>query len=121
MFLTHLDARAIPKGNWLLLSDLDFLYEECLIRAPKGFISDLASIPKGLRWLISVNEDHRQAAVIHDFLYSKKGEIDFFMFSRAEADEVFLYAMKVSGVSWWKRKLMFRAVRLGGWYRWSKA
>lgn len=118
MFLTHLDVRAITGGKWLLLASLDFWLDSRLIRAPRGFETDLASIPKGFRWLISQNENHRKAAVIHDFLYSKKGDIGFPKYSRKESDEIFLYAMKCSGVSWIKRSIMFRAVRVGGWFAW---
>lgn len=121
IFLTHLDTRAISGGRWKLIGDLDVWIEgEYLVRVPIGFETDLASIPKGLRWFISQNEDHRKAAVLHDWLYFKSGDLDFLLFNREESDELFLKAMEVSGVSWFKRKIMFRAVRAFGWLFWGK-
>lgn len=120
MFLTRLKAESAPRGRWKLIAPLDYLADQCFIRVPVGFETDLASIPKGLRWIISQNEEHREAAVLHDYLYSVGGKFDWFSFTRKEADEIFLAAMNYSGVSWLKRSLMFSAVRSFGWYFWSE-
>lgn len=125
MFLTHLDVRAVAHGRWRLLQPLDYqlevttLFYTSVIRVPRGFVTDLASIPKGLRWLISQNERHRKAAVLHDYLYYKHGNIGLELLSRKECDELFLEAMEKCGVSWIKRKIMHAGVRAGGWYFWS--
>jgi hypothetical protein len=49
------------------------------------------------------------AAVIHDYLYR------FRFTSRAVADAILDEALKVLGVSWWRRKAMWAAVRTFGW------
>jgi hypothetical protein len=51
----------------------------------------------------------QREAVIHDFLYRESGV------SRADADAVFLEAMKISGKPLWKRWLMWLGTRVGGW------
>jgi len=84
------------------------------IVVPPGFITDLASIPRIFHSLIPVNGRHRSAAIVHDFLYVIQDR------ERAEADRIFLEAMEDSGVRWTQRRLMYSAVRVGGWAPWNK-
>lgn len=72
---------------------------------PKGFRTDFASIPRSFKWLISPVGLHGKAAVLHDYL------CEYGYMTRKEADEIFLEAMKVLGVGWLKRTVMYRAVR----------
>ena len=62
---------------------------------------------------------------MHDFLYSVLGilpEWEAFenpkRYTRAQCDKIFLEAMGVLGVNKFKRKLMYRAVRIGGGFGW---
>jgi len=79
-----------------------------IITIPEGYITDLASIPMIARWLIPKLGRHAQAAVVHDFIYQ------YHTYPRKRCDEIFLEAMKVLKVPLWKRRLMYRAVRLFG-------
>ena len=76
------------------------------IVVPAGFQTDFASIPQYLRWLITGHGDTRRPAVIHDYLY-RTSDV-----GRKECDKIFLDAMKEEGVSQWKRKAMYYAVRM---------
>ncbi|MEO0983819.1 MAG: DUF1353 domain-containing protein [Pseudomonadota bacterium] len=82
---------------------------ESRIEIPTGFVTDFASIPSGLHWLIHPFGRHAPAAVIHDFLYAigDKGKRRF-------ADKIFRDAMKDSGVPYLRRSVMYRMVRLFG-------
>ena len=104
LFRVHEDAE-----QWTLASDCVYksdLYEPLII-VPDGFITDLASIPVIFRsFLLRKNGKHRLAAVVHDFLCRDKS------FNRVLADKIFLEAMKLCGVSWLRRSLMYSAVRL---------
>ncbi len=71
----------------------------------KGFRTDFASVPRVLWSIIPPNGLYGKAAVVHDYLCETK------IVSRKNADKIFLEAMKVLGVSWWKRNLMYRSVR----------
>lgn len=90
------------------------------IVVPKGFVTDLASVPWPASMLIPKSGRFNQSAVLHDFLYSKRGKVNNREYSRAKCDLIFLEAMQVLGVHWFKRKIMYRAVRLGGWAAWNK-
>jgi hypothetical protein len=78
------------------------------ITVPAGFETDFASVPRlPLAYLIGGGEAN-EAAVVHDFLYVSKQT------SKEVADNVFLEAMEESGVSWWRRKMMWAAVSAFG-------
>jgi hypothetical protein len=82
------------------------------VAAPQGYVTDFASIPGFVQWMISPFGKHSEAAVVHDWLYTlgtrgdKKG--------RRLADLTFKRALKIVGVGWFRRNMMFMAVRVGG-------
>ena len=110
-FITPLDLRAHVPGEWLLLSPLKYQSGATVITAPAGFVTDLASIPALFRPLLNSNGSSRRSAVLHDWLYCiKEG-------ARADADSLFLEALKADGVGFAERWAMYLGVRAGGWMR----
>lgn len=111
MFLTSLKAEAISDGKWVLLNELHYQVRgsKHIIIAPIGFVTDLASIPRGMRWFVTGHDETRAPSVIHDYLYQRRiGE-------RSWADWVFLVAMKDEGVAFFTRWACYYAVRAFGW------
>jgi hypothetical protein len=82
------------------------------IEAPAGTRTDFASTPRCLWWLYSPTGRWGRAAVLHDFMY-RTG-----LRSRAEADAIFLEGMRVLGVPWHRRMVLYLAVRLFGGGSW---
>lgn len=133
----RLDRVGAPdSGRWALVRSFTF-YSAKLGRAftvPKGFHTDLASVPRLplMYWLCGATAD--EAAVIHDFLYATQ------LVTRAQADDVFAEAIGViqreqeaeaaaAGVPAWRRKvkaaadrvrrgMMWAGVRVGGASHW---
>ena len=100
--------------KWTLADEC--IYQSALLDAggapirvvvPEGFETDLASIPRIARVFIVKNGLHRAAAIVHDYL-CRLG----LLFSRVQADRIFLEAMKVCGVPLVRRRLMFWAVSI---------
>ncbi len=96
------------------------------ISVPKGFVTDLASVPRVV-WNIVAPWDIARAAIIHDLLYKKirlyraGGGNDNQLIKKAKdaSDIVFLMAMKDANpsVSSWKFRSAYWSVRLfGKWY-----
>lgn len=85
---------------------------------PAEFRTDLASIPKRARGLIAQVGPNLQAAVTHDWCYGNRVFWRDHEMTRAEADLLFLHGMKSLGVPWWRRRVMYGAVRVGGEHRW---
>ncbi|WJJ55139.1 tail assembly chaperone [Xanthomonas phage RTH11] len=88
---------------------------------PAGFLTDGASVPKPLWWILPPWGRYGQAAVLHDILCETKtmfrDEIPYEI-SRKQADHIFRDAMKVAGVHWFERGVMFTAVRAWGIFGW---
>ncbi|MDH2154241.1 DUF1353 domain-containing protein [Stenotrophomonas sp. GD03657] len=82
---------------------------------PAGYLSDGATVPRILWWLIPPWGRHGHAAIVHDYLcdYARlydNGEEKFV--PRKQADKIFNEAMKVTKVNPIIRHLMYGAVRL---------
>jgi len=107
----HLDGRL-----WELTEGFEYYTDNTAIQVPKGFICDFASIPR-FAWSII---DHPtgpagKAAVIHDYLY-RVGK----PFNRKQSDQIFLEGMEVLKIPEWKRNIMYRFVRIFGFFPWRK-
>jgi hypothetical protein len=119
-FFTQLNAVKIGtyqgRGLWKLFAPL--VYSSAIagqtISVPSGFVTDYASVPRipGIWWVAGGCAD--EAAVVHDWIYNQQ------IVSRDLADKVFLEAMEASGVSAWRRYLMYAAVRAFGMWHYGK-
>ena len=128
-FTTPLIISPIDDTDWRLLESFSFYVgdkdnPESIISCPEGFITDLASTPKLLHWLLPPwHPDYGKAAVIHDFLY--KGnymwnyKTGFYYPTKAEADLIFLEAMEVLKAPKFKRNIMYLGVKHGGVGYWG--
>jgi len=87
------------------------------ITIPKGFRSDGATKS---RLLFQRDGMHRAAAWGHDYLYSVKGAVFDYTYTRLEADRLFRDMLIRYGVKSWHVKLAYAAVRIFGWYPWNK-
>jgi len=76
------------------------------VEVPAGYVTDFASVPRLFRWVCPLDRDYTQAAVVHDYLS------DLEDFDQVLSDAIFRAAMKELGVSFWRRVLMFYAVRI---------
>lgn len=90
------------------------------IRIPEGFHTDGASVPRIFWNIFSPWGSYFNAALVHDFLYSKDSDATCKVYDRAEADHLFKEAMFNAGVGWVTRQTVYTAVRLGGWMSYKK-
>ena len=82
------------------------------VAVPEGYVTDFASIPGFAQWMISPFGRHSEAAVVHDWLYTLGTPGD--AKARKLADKTFRRALKLVGVGFFRRNIMYRAVRMGG-------
>lgn len=76
---------------------------------PKGFISDLATIPFFLWPFLPPYGRYTEGAVVHDYIYLR---VDF---SRKECDDIFLEVMRRCRTSEFTAQVIYRTVRAVGW------
>jgi len=113
-FISSLVFEPLEQGKrrFRLHQDLVFIYviggEFAEVRAPKGFVTDLASVPRAFWWLFPPHGKYTRAAVLHDHLY-QAGK-----YSREVADEIFRAAMHATKVDIVTQTLFFRGVRVFG-------
>lgn len=122
-FRSKLNVELIDDDNslWRLTWPLVYYSDIAgLIVVPVGFKTDFASVPRFPVVWLAAGDTARQASVVHDYLYSHAGvaladgQVQPARISRQVADDVYVEAMAVSGVSWWRRQIMWLGVRLGG-------
>ena len=116
-FKQPLIVKKLNGRKWEVMREFEYYVDwegkKDLIKVPKGFITDFASVPR-LFWIILPPDGkYTQAAVLHDYLYSTPR-------LRKESDRIFKNAMKVLGVPMWKYGIMFSAVRMFGWIPFKK-
>jgi len=103
--------------TWTVVESFNY-YSELLnnvITVPKGFKTDLASIPRFL-WSLGFAPfgKYTDAAIVHDYLYTLQP------CPRKDADRVLLEAMEVLGVGRFQMYTIYQAVRLFGGFYWTK-
>jgi hypothetical protein len=95
--------------NYMLMDEVRCTFPSgAEVRVPRGFVTDFASIPFYLRWLLDSNGPYGTAAVVHDFLYWDQS------CGKAAADRAFRRAMEQAGVSSALSTAMYTAVTLFG-------
>ncbi|PXY20852.1 DUF1353 domain-containing protein [Prauserella muralis] len=77
----------------------------------RGYVTDFASVPRAIWWLVPTYGNYTPAAVLHDFLITHM--IPAGAFSSRRVDRIFREAMRSLGVSFPRRWLMWAGVRWG--------
>lgn len=117
-------SRPIPFGDWdfYYLED-DLVWKPNLgsglthtITVPKGFVTDLASVPRLLWFKYSPQGRYAYAAIVHDYLYWVQDP----NISKEEADKILKAAMIDSGVPELTVKAFNLAVDKFGGSSWKK-
>lgn len=112
--LTNLFTEKIYRKLWRLTKPLTYGTPLGLVSVPVDFITDGASCPTILYNLCApMTGAHAEAAVLHDFLYSKDSN-GIFLVNRKTADKYFYAAMRANGTRYWRAKSIYLGVRAGG-------
>ena len=80
---------------------------------PKGFVSDLASIPPIFFTLLRPDGEYAYAAILHDYLYWEQTH------PKEKADDILKFAMEDFGVKALTVETIYKAVHLFGQNSWD--
>jgi Protein of unknown function (DUF1353) len=111
-------APIVPFLDWdyyYLLEQVEWRSDEnpsVSVTAPRGFVTDLASVPSAFWSILPPAARYSYPAIIHDYLYW------FQSVDRAAADSILKQAMQDLRVSSWKIFTIYNGVRLGGGRPW---
>ena len=100
---------------------IDVKFVKDTMTVPRGYITDMASVPRAA-WAFIAPFDVARAAICHDIMYEKLNAVrkkvnkKEFATMRAIADTVFLHGMEAAEpkVASWKKWSAYYAVRLFG-------
>ena len=115
-FPEDLEGKFVRKGKWELTKP--FIYNSKIageIVVPIGFITDGSSQPP-FTWIFLGSPwggRFARGSVIHDWIYHDN------TFTRKICDIVYLESMRILGVPLWKRRIMYRALRIFGGFCWK--
>lgn len=112
---------ASPTGDgkyWVLREPLEYEHPKTKekVVAPRGFVTDLASVPRLFWTAFPPCGKYTSAAVIHDYLYWVQPTTC----DRKCADDILLTAMEESNVNFATRNAIYRSVRAGGQSSWDR-
>lgn len=137
LYLVLLDNKDRPsvragRSLWALQQELEYRPgegEEELIVIPRGFVTDLTSVPRLVWSFYPPDGPWAKAAVIHDFLYFTKGTGEWHShrgitrprpYSRKVADDILKQAMADRKIGAWEQLVIWLAVRVFGGGGWGK-
>lgn len=106
--------RLMQRRLWAPTERVVVQYHGLSLVVPAGRVTDFASVPRPVQWLLSERSIYSYAAVIHDWLYFLG------LFSRPVCDAVFLELLKAGGVGAFDRWAMYLTVRVCGGSAWDR-
>ena len=88
---------------------------------PRGYFTDLASVPQIMQVIVPVaNAKNRKAAVVHDYLCTHGVELEI-VADQKQADKVFREALRVLGLGRVRSGALYYPVRtfqwITGWFK----
>lgn len=112
-------TRSDAEKMWVLFRECSYKTGDHTLTAPAEYRTDLASIPRVFWSLLAPEELSLAAPLFHDLVYRSAGELpagridppDGRIFTRREADDLFLEIMKKAKIARWKRTAAYLAVR----------
>jgi len=111
-FTTPLILKMLPNERFEVAQAFTYHIGELgsgnIINVPKGFVTDLTSVPRLLWPVLPPHGFYGKAAVLHDYLYVNG------LKTKAIADNIFLEAMTVLNIPKYKRIIMYKGVHYFG-------
>jgi len=104
-FIGDVVVRVVDAVRWQLDEPLTYRGNTDTFTVPAGFVTDFASVPRVVTWLLPRYGAYTKAAILHDFLW-RQDDV-----TKNDADGLFRRAMRELGVSIPRRWMMWAAVR----------
>jgi hypothetical protein len=103
----------VVRGGWEVVEDFTY-HSEMLnkdITVPEGYFTDLASVPRLVRFIVPVaNAKNRRASVVHDYLCTHGIELGIVP-DQKTSDKVFREALGADGLGRFKSGALYYPVR----------
>lgn len=114
----------IKKNKIMLMTDYYFKYEDKVVRIPKGFIWDGATIPRFLWSILGVTPFGwaNPASLKHDWIYYLEGKMpEGIYICRRWADEEFVRDLRnLRLIKSHFKQVYLQSLKIGGLYFWKE-
>lgn len=116
-----LQSKKLNKDLWNTDDEFTFyigpITNNKYVTVPKNYLTDGATVPRPFWVIFPPWGVYGQAAVLHDYLcntreLTKNGDNTNLVLQTKQIDVIFKHAMKVAGTPWWKRTIIYSAVRI---------
>lgn len=103
----------------------DGMNRERSLTVHKGYITDLSSIPRWAQAIVPKLGRQNRPSVIHDFIYEPMnnlrpaGQHQLEGWTKEDADEFFRQGMIATKTNWYRRNVMYAAVKYAGTNAWA--
>jgi hypothetical protein len=115
-FISHPCLIPYKRFDFKLCNDFIVMVNHVIYNVPKGFETDLASIPRPLWALFPPHDSYTiGAAILHDYMYRFNAGV-----TRKQADDIFYHSL-IHGQT--KKRIAIKyyvAVRLFGWMHYKR-
>lgn len=107
----------VSSKYWMIIQPLTVqLSTGDIINIPRGFVYDMATVPKWLWSIIRPFNDGLIAFLIHDYLYVHQ---DKHSLNRKQVDNEMLFWLNITNNNKFDNYLRYYIVRLLGWMWWK--
>ncbi len=97
------------RRTWRLARPMEYEGESETFTVPAGYVTDLASVPRALLWLVPPYGAYTRAAILHDWLITDA--IPAGRITSRDTDGLFRRVMREEGVKFVPRWVLWAAVR----------
>lgn len=111
-------SEMLGQEHWVVTKGFEFYIgkkeDNCYVYIPQGYLTDGATVPEHLKRLVPTWGVYGAATIVHDYLCEYLSFINgdtVEPITRARSDFIFLQAMSILGVPWYRRIPMYLAVR----------
>ncbi|RBY95520.1 hypothetical protein DQ237_13385 [Blastococcus sp. TF02-8] len=104
-------VRRVDDDDWAVVEPLTYRGRRDRFVVPAGFLTDFATVPRVVVWLVPRFGRYTAAAILHDWLCTEG--IRSGVVTSREADGIFRRVMRENGVPVLRRWLMWTGVRWG--------
>jgi len=117
------NLRPVFPNFWILEDDLVYQGKDEAFTVPKDFVTDFATVPQFLQWIIPRTGSWNRAVIVHDYFCDRlAGDVvweENYPNSR-DADGIFRRILREEGVPFVKRWLIWTGVRWGALFNKSR-
>lgn len=110
-FRSGIQVRPVDGVRWELLQPLSYEGGFQTFTIPAGYITDFASVPRVVVWLLPPFGDYTAAAIVHDWLITDI--LPHKLITSRDVDGIFLRIMRELDVKPRRRWMLWAGVRLG--------